>query len=314
MNRESRIAALFDATARRAFGCISPPPPLTETTLPRARLAFLLVLSLAGTAGAQNTVTFDFSFTATSGKSISGSFTAVPDGEAVGTAQKYNLRSLVSVRVNTDDYSDILTGSRYQPNVSADGFTWDTDTSSVTATETSQGWITFGAPFSAGLSLILRSVGTGESFFVGLRGGQTFVFSGPSGVAAALSLTPPPSLDVDGNGTVGLLTDGLLLVRYLIGTRGAALTNLALAADAHEDRDTHQEIAAYLQGLVDGDVLDVDGNGTVGLLTDGLLTVRYLIGARGSALTEGAAAGDAREDRDTHEEITAYLDSLMPSQ
>ena len=122
------------------------------------------------------------------------------------------------------------------------------------------------------------------------------------------------SLDVDGNGTVGLLTDGLLLVRYLIDIRGPELTNLALADDAHEDRDTHQEIAAYLQGLVDGDVLDVDGNGAVGLLTDGLLIVRYLIDIRGSALTEGAAAGDAHEDRNEPAEIAAYLDSLLPPQ
>ena len=274
----------------------------------------MLVLGLAGAAGAQ-TVTFTFETPLASGAgTITGSFIAVPDGEAVGTAQKYNLQSLVSVRVNNDDYSDILTGSNYQPIDDEDGFTWDTDTSSVTATETSEGWITFGDTFSEGLSLVLRSVGTGESFFLGTRGGQQFLFSGPSGVAATLSLTPPPSLDVDGNGTVGLLTDGLLLVRYLIGTRGPALTNLAVADDAHEDRDTHEEIIAYLQGLVDGDVLDVDGNGTVGLLTDGLLMVRYLIGARGLALTNLALASDARADRDTHQEIAAYLESLLPPQ
>ena len=60
--------------------------------------------------------------------------------------------------------------------------------------------------------------------------------------------------------------------------------------------------------------LDADGNGTVGLLTDGLLLVRYLIGVRGPALTAGAVAENAREDRDTHEEIVAYLDSLLPPQ
>ena len=120
------------------------------------------------------------------------------------------------------------------------------------------------------------------------------------------------TLDVDGNGSVGLLTDGLLMVRYLIDIRGPELTNLALPDDAHEDRDTHQEIAAYLQGLVDGDVLDVDGNGTVGLLTDGLLIVRYLIDIRGPELTGGAVAGNARADRNEPEEIAAYLDSLLP--
>ena len=155
---------------------------------------------------------------------------------------------------------------------------------------------------------------TGQPKIRGRELNNRFSSSSPPSRFYALSEVLGSALDVDGNGTVGLLTDGLLLVRYLIGTRGPALTNLALASDAHEDRDTHQEIAAYLQGLEDGDVLDVDGNGTVGLLTDGLLIVRYLIGTRGSALTNLALAADAHENRDTHQEITAYLDSLVPPQ
>ena len=288
---------------------------LLSRRLRGAGLAFMLVLGLAGTAGAQNAVTFSFSnFSATSGESITGSFTATPDGAAVGTTQKYNAQSLVSIRVNNDDYSDVITDALFQPISVANGFTWDTATDSVTATESRHDHIIFGfLTDPAALTLLLRANSARASSFRGTRGEQSFQFTGTSGVAATLTLdTSTPSLDVDGNGTVGLLTDGLLLVRYLIGTRGAALTNLALASDAHADRDTHQEIAAYLQGLVDGDVLDVDGNGTVGLLTDGLLIVRYLIDIRGPELTNLALASDARADRNEPEEITAYLDGLMP--
>ena len=158
---------------------------------------------------------------------------------------------------------------------------------------------------------LFESSAIGRSFANDIDGGRYVVrIFGPPGPEPEVSM----SLDVDGNGTVGLLTDGLLIVRYLIGTRGSALTDGAVAGDAHEDRDSPEEIAAYLQGLVDGDVLDVDGNGTVGLLTDGLLIVRYLVGTRGPALTDGAVAGDAHADRDSPEEIAAYLDSLLPSE
>ena len=240
-------------------------------------------------------------------------------GNPSDTEQEYELRELLSVNVDGAGYADAGIPATYPPNSFFDRFTWDTASDSVTETKTGNGLILFGN--AIGIQLQLRVFSKGDntlpSRFIGFISDSGFSFSSTSSNDRTTILTlqaanPPPSLDVDGNGTVGLLTDGLLLVRYLIGTRGSALTDGAAAGDAHEDRDTHQEIAAYLQGLVDDDVLDVDGNGAVGLLTDGLLMVRYLIGTRGPALTNGAAAGDAHEDRDSPEEIAAYLDSLMP--
>lgn len=43
-------------------------------------------------------------------------------------------------------------------------------------------------------------------------------------------------------------------------------------------------------------VLDVDGNGQVDATTDGVLTLRYLLGLRGSALTAGALGTCASRD------------------
>ena len=43
-------------------------------------------------------------------------------------------------------------------------------------------------------------------------------------------------------------------------------------------------------------VLDVDGNGQVDATTDGVLTLRYLLGLRGSALTSGALGTCASRD------------------
>ena len=60
-----------------------------------------------------------------------------------------------------------------------------------------------------------------------------------------------------------------------------------------------------------GDLADIDGNGTIDTLTDGLLTLRYLFGLEGDTLISGVVAQDAT--RDTAEEIETHLETLMPA-
>ena len=43
-------------------------------------------------------------------------------------------------------------------------------------------------------------------------------------------------------------------------------------------------------------MLDVDANGQVDATTDGVLTLRYMLGLRGSALTAGALGACATRD------------------
>lgn len=52
------------------------------------------------------------------------------------------------------------------------------------------------------------------------------------------------SLDIDGNGATSAATDGLLLMRYLVGLRGASLTAGALGAGA--TRTAPADIATYI--------------------------------------------------------------------
>ena len=55
-------------------------------------------------------------------------------------------------------------------------------------------------------------------------------------------------------------------------------------------------------------VMDIDDDGTVHALTDGLLLIRYLFGFRGNALIEGAVGlSAARTDAD---QIKTYIDAL----
>ena len=94
-----------------------------------------------------------------------------------------------------------------------------------------------------------------------------------------------PSVDVDNDGNFDAATDGVLLVRYLFGLRGAALIDSARGANAERDATA---IAGYLAAL--GTALDIDGDGFVTPHTDGLLVLRYLLGLRGAALTARAVA------------------------
>jgi hypothetical protein len=55
-----------------------------------------------------------------------------------------------------------------------------------------------------------------------------------------------PVFDIDGDGQTDATTDGVLLLRYLLGFRGAVLTANALAVGATRDSDS---IATYLAAL-----------------------------------------------------------------
>jgi hypothetical protein len=118
---------------------------------------------------------------------------------------------------------------------------------------------------------------------------------------------PSGSLDIDGNENYDALTDGLLLLRGMFGLDGSALVTGTIAPDAAytDSVDIESRIATL------GDLADIDGNGEIDALTDGLLTLRYLFGLQGDTLINGVVAGDAT--RKTAEEIEAHLETLMPS-
>jgi hypothetical protein len=57
-------------------------------------------------------------------------------------------------------------------------------------------------------------------------------------------------LDIDGNGVKDAATDGLLILRYLLGFRGAALINDAIATSPPATRTSATDIANHLATLV----------------------------------------------------------------
>ena len=112
-------------------------------------------------------------------------------------------------------------------------------------------------------------------------------------------------LDIDGNGVADPLTDGLLILRFLFGFTGSALTQGALGGGATR---TGPEIETYLARA--GAALDVDGDDTLQPLTDGILALRFLFGFSGSALVTGALDPDAT--RTAPAAVADFLDRLMP--
>jgi hypothetical protein len=97
------------------------------------------------------------------------------------------------------------------------------------------------------------------------------------------------NLDVDGDGKVTALGDGLMVIRKLFGAAfaGDSLTFKAISLTATR---TTAEIHDFIQQGIDAGYLDVDKDGKTTALGDGLMVIRRLFGAAfaGTALIDKA--------------------------
>lgn len=109
------------------------------------------------------------------------------------------------------------------------------------------------------------------------------------------------TLDLDGNGASDALTDGLIALGHAFGAPIGQLT--VLAASGSPGRD-----AATLDAALDratADFLDVDGDGAVNALSDGLMVLGFLFGAPASQL---AGFANPAGDRTTPQSINDFLE------
>jgi hypothetical protein len=104
------------------------------------------------------------------------------------------------------------------------------------------------------------------------------------GVLARRFTSTTALLDIDQNGALSPLTDGLLFLRHRFGFTGESLVIGSLAPNCM--RCESAAISAYL--AADLSAFDIDGDTAIEPLTDGLLVLRYLFGFTGTALTNGA--------------------------
>jgi len=153
-------------------------------------------------------------------------------------------------------------------------------------------------------------------------------FSGTSATLKPLSF----SLDVDGDGLVTPLGDGLMVIRYLFGSAfaGDALINKAISPDspllggksytsmsATEKAGVAAQVATNIQQGIDSQLLDVDKDGKITPLGDGLMVIRRLFGSafEGSALTSKAISPESPYFGPPADfaAVAANIDALKPT-
>jgi hypothetical protein len=145
------------------------------------------------------------------------------------------------------------------------------------------------------------------NFYVPLAGAVSQIPCplGSSSGAGAVACTGLPILNIDDSDPPTKYdagTDGTLLMRYLLGLRGAALTDGALGNNARRNATLIADHISTYRTL-----FDVDGDGATNALTDGVMIVRRLLGLNGAALTAGAK-NTTRSDVD----VAAAIDALRP--
>ena len=111
-------------------------------------------------------------------------------------------------------------------------------------------------------------------------------------------------IDIDGNEDFDALTDGLLILRNLFGLSGDSAIAGAVAGDAVYK--TPEEIESRIAAL--GVRIDIDDNGELDALTDGLIILRYLFGLTGDTLTANVVADNAQ--RSSASAIESYMSQL----
>ena len=116
-----------------------------------------------------------------------------------------------------------------------------------------------------------------------------------------------PSYDVDKNGSVTALTDGVIILRYLFNFSGATLTAGALGMNAM--RTDPAAIKAYLDCLA-STMLNVDANTQLSALSDGILILRHLFQFTGATLTTGALGMNAM--RTDPGALATFMNQFIP--
>jgi hypothetical protein len=113
--------------------------------------------------------------------------------------------------------------------------------------------------------------------------------------------------DFDGNGNADALTDGLVMMRYSFGLRGDSMASNAIADDSQMSAT---QVEQRLSGSMK--IADIDDDGNVDALTDGLLLLRHLFGLDNESLTHAALGHNA--SRKTKHALKHHLNKYMPKQ
>jgi len=113
------------------------------------------------------------------------------------------------------------------------------------------------------------------------------------------------SWDYDGNGDADALTDGLIMMRYSFGLRGDTMAQGAISTDSVMSiAQVEERVLSSMK------IADIDNDGDVDALTDGLLLLRHLFAMQDDSLVNGAVGQKAA--RKTKHAIKEHLNKYMP--
>jgi hypothetical protein len=129
-----------------------------------------------------------------------------------------------------------------------------------------------------------------------------YAFSSDNYVLDIISAT----WDIDGNGDADALTDGLTILKAAFGITGQSMIDGTLAPDSDMSLE---DVELSMQKTMS--IADIDDNGEVSALTDGLIVLRYLFDITDNRLTEDAISLDA--NREAHQSIVDHLEKYMPA-
>lgn len=128
---------------------------------------------------------------------------------------------------------------------------------------------------------------------------------GPAASGTEMVFAP---LNIDGSTATiyDAATDGVMILRYMSGIRGDAISDGVIGATATR---TATQIATYLATIQTQ--LDIDGDGAVNATTDGALIVRHM---RGMSLSSSYIMNVFNPTglRGNEDDITSYLARMMP--
>jgi hypothetical protein len=113
------------------------------------------------------------------------------------------------------------------------------------------------------------------------------------------------SWDFDGNGDADALTDGLIMMRYSFGLRGQTMANGIISNDSLMSAAQIEERMSYSMKIA-----DIDDDGKVDALTDGLLLIRHLFAIDDESFSTGVVGHSA--SRKTKHALKHHLNKYMP--
>ena len=140
----------------------------------------------------------------------------------------------------------------------------------------------------------------GDATFTARQTSAGFVLS-PGFWHSMLGVTQGCVLDIDGNQSISATTDGLMLLRAMLGLTGTVVTAGATVPSSPGVRTTWEQISPYVHLAA----LNLDGSGNTDAATDGVLLLRVMFGLTGTAVTDGIDLAPGR----TWADIRTYLNT-----